>query len=1491
MDYSESIFWMLDQHGWQSTPSNLSTPGISPTTSLNIWKDDVRAHIPLRVIPELVLLVLIPFRISQLFRSRIKVLANYTGALKLVITVAIVSLQITALVLYSKHTIRQDEATIIQRVVSLVAALALCPLSFFEHGRTVKPSAILILYLIASILVDGVFILPPLFRGSTDVGLLAVVAANTSLKALLLIIESISKRNYLREPHNELSIEQTSGILSRAFLFWINSFIILGHRKILSHFDLPGLDDGLESKRLRWKMEAIWDETAKPEPENMEDGGGGALLWALLKFFRLNLMLTAIPRLMMVLFTYSQPILIHSTVNYVTNETVGSTEGQYLIVAALVIYLGMGVSFCVYYQSHNRIKVQTRGAIVGLVHAKCLTMRDGVYDGAAAVTHMSSDTDHLEKWAWLSQEIWAQLIEFFIGVAMLWSQLGWWCLTPVIVVVLLSQAARWSGRRISGAMADWQGAKQKRIALTTSTIDYLKQIKMMGVTDTVMERVQKSRMLDLDTGMSYRWIILFINLGVNGISILAPVLTLVAYAADSYLRGKSLDPATAFTSIATVTLVTTPANVILALFPQFATAYGCASRVQRYLLGPHREDKRGLLERIPRSSGPTANPGNSSIAVTYPAVMVKDLALRPVSGAGICLDGISLRLEQGSLSILYGPIGSGKTTLARAILGDITPDRGSICVSGKHMAYCAQRPWLINASIRAMVCGLADDKEIDEEWYRTVIWACGLDEDIEQLSGADLVAVGSRGATLSGGQRQRVALARAVYSRPEIIILDDVLSALDPKTEAHVAERLLGSDGLLRQMRATVILITHAAQHLPLADKILVLNNSKIEAQGTWDELQSSDHFDRIKLEKSSSVSVEDAKHVRSAPESDPMPIPQPSTSDLAGQGGGLSVYLYYFKSISLPVMVLFVSCNVLDGVALAITPSILRTWSEAGGAYTWFYMSMFALSSILSFAATVSVIWSTIIVIAPKAGKSLHHRLLTIIMRAPLSYYTTTDTGETLNRFTEDMTYVDHDLPFNLMNTFWKFSKLISQLTLLFISQGLMMIGAPFLFLVLYFLQKLYLHTSRQVRYLDIELRAQVLTNFLETLEGISHIRAFGWQAQSVEQNIRNLDVSQRAHYMMLSIQQWLTLVLDMLVAGLCVLVVSLAVVFRSTTTGGQIGIALLIIQTISGTLTRLLQAWTQLETSLGAVSRIKHLDETVLPEDKEGESFEPAAEWPHMGVIEFDNVVASYNATNTALKNVSLKILPGQRVGVCGRTGSGKSTLLLSMLRLVELDAGSITIDGQDLSTLPRETIRSRMVTIPQDAYVLDDTVRINMDPKGTASDEEMVAALEKVKLWDVLKSRALNDGDSAEPSALENGRNPLDARLHSAPLSHGQFQLFGLARALLRKTHSRILLLDEATSNVDGETDALMQGIIREEFSQHTIITIAHRLDTIRDADVIVVLDKGEIVEVGAPDDLLAKETGTREPDEGASGDGEENPTSKAWFRDMLNSTRHK
>lgn len=327
-----------------------------------------------------------------------------------------------------------------------------------------------------------------------------------------------------------------------------------------------------------------------------------------------------------------------------------------------------------------------------------------------------------------------------------------------------------------------------------------------------------------------------------------------------------------------------------------------------------------------------------------------------------------------------------------------------------------------------------------------------------------------------------------------------------------------------------------------------------------------------------------------------------------------------------------------------------------------------------------------------------------------------------------------------------------------------------------------------------------------------------------------------------MFCIQRWLNLVLDLLIGGVAILVISLAIMMKGSSTGAQIGIALNVVLAANTTVLRLVESWTQMETSLGAIARIKNFEHDTIPEDKPEENQTPAPSWPRSGKIEFRGITAAYNPDAVALRGLTMSVAPGEKVGICGRTGSGKSSLLTTLLRLIEIESGTIFIDDMDISTIPREIIRTRIIAIPQDPFIFNNTVRFNADPSGLATDSQIISALTRVQLWSILESRG-----------------GLKAQMKLQPLSQGQQQLFALARAILRRDTSRIVVLDEATSNVDSETDRLMQRIIREEFVSHTIITVAHRIETIMDSDRVAVLDKGRLVEFESPHELLKRGDG--------------------------------
>ncbi|KAM0743621.1 hypothetical protein ACQRIT_001880 [Beauveria bassiana] len=454
----------------------------------------------------------------------------------------------------------------------------------------------------------------------------------------------------------------------------------------------------------------------------------------------------------------------------------------------------------------------------------------------------------------------------------------------------------------------------------------------------------------------------------------------------------------------------------------------------------------------------------------------------------------------------------------------------------------------------------------------------------------------------------------------------------------------------------------------------------------------------------------------------------------------------------------------------------------------------------------------------------------------------------------------IDRSLPFALFQVFQAIFLLLSQCILLCIVQPFIVITLPFTILAVYLIQRVYLTTSRQLRAIDLEARALVNSSFLETLEGVATIRAFGWQQALSRDNTQKLNLSLRPDYMLTCVQRWPDLVLDLIVPGLAICIIGLGVVLKGTTTGGQIGLALNVVLQANRYILRLVSAWTRIETSLRAISRVRGFEQSVLPEEEPGQYPQPPTGWPARGAVDFVNVSASYDDSVLALDGVNLNLAPGTKVGVVGRTGSGKSSLLLTLLRLVELQGpGKVRVDGLDICDLSRNAMRARFITVPQDPmFVKTDTVRQNLDIAATdPSEEEMVRVLQRVGLWRVLLARKdrgtcsdsfsvlPEDGtrkQSALPQSVEadgveqlpcdesvsvSAAAILDLTMDSVPLSQGQEQLFSLARALLmRRTRGRVVLLDEATSSVDAETDGLMQNILHEEFREYTVVTVAHR-----------------------------------------------------------------
>lgn len=387
----------------------------------------------------------------------------------------------------------------------------------------------------------------------------------------------------------------------------------------------------------------------------------------------------------------------------------------------------------------------------------------------------------------------------------------------------------------------------------------------------------------------------------------------------------------------------------------------------------------------------------------------------------------------------------------------------------------------------------------------------------------------------------------------------------------------------------------------------------------------------------------------------------------------------------------------------------------------------------------------------------------------------------------------------------------------------------------------RLWIADTMKLRLLELEAKAPLFTHFTETLSGLATIRAFDHQGSFLQRGLELLDASQRPFYFLFCIQRWLNLVLDLVIAGLAVALVALAVELPGTTSGGAIGIALVNVLNYNQLLAELITAWTSLETSIGAVARVRNFVKETEQETQPSKSSDVAGDWPAYGTINIQGITASYRPNcEPVLKDLSLNIKPGEKVGICGRSGGGKSSLILVLLRLLDLSNGTISIDNIPINEVNREDIRSRLNVLPQDPVILPGSLRFNMDPSGSSSDTQIVSVLKRVDLWDAI-----------------HPKGGLDSEIDAVNFSHGQLQLMAFARAMIRK--GQILIMDEATSSLDEDSEALINQLIREEFADKTVLAVAHRLRTIRYFDRVAVLHSGRIAESGKPDDLLETENG--------------------------------
>ncbi|ELW62270.1 Canalicular multispecific organic anion transporter 1 [Tupaia chinensis] len=471
-------------------------------------------------------------------------------------------------------------------------------------------------------------------------------------------------------------------------------------------------------------------------------------------------------------------------------------------------------------------------------------------------------------------------------------------------------------------------------------------------------------------------------------------------------------------------------------------------------------------------------------------------------------------------------------------------------------------------------------------------------------------------------------------------------------------------------------------------------------------------------------------------------------------------------------------------------------------------------------------------------ASRTLYVQLLNNVLHLPLQFFETSPIGQIINRFTKDMFIIDTRFHYYLRT--WV------NCTLDVIGTILVIVGALPLFILgviplvfFYFnIQRYYMASSRQIRRLAGASRSPVISHFSETLSGVSTIRAFGHEQRFIRQSKDLVNENLVCFYNNVISNRWLSVRLEFLGNLMVFFAALLAVLAGDSIDSAIVGLSISYALNITQSLNFWVRKACEIETNAVSIERVCEYENM----DKEAPwimSTRPPSQWPNKGIVEFINYQVRYRDNlDLALQDITFQTQSEEKIGIVGRTGAGKSTLSNCLFRIVERSGGKIIIDGIDIATIGLHDLRGKLNIIPQDPVLFSGTLKTNLDPLDQYSDSE---------LWEVLELCHLKEFVQSLPKRLlheisEGGEN----------LSVGQRQLVCLGRALLRKT--KILILDEATASIDFETDNLVQTTIRKEFSDCTILTIAHRLHSIIDSDRVLVLDSGRIVEFETPQMLI-------------------------------------
>ncbi|XP_010545620.1 PREDICTED: ABC transporter C family member 8 [Tarenaya hassleriana] len=1244
--------------------------------------------------------------------------------------------------------------------------------------------------------------------------------------------------------HNSLNLS-TAGFFSRLTFSWINPLLSLGYRKPLAPEDIPTLVPEDEAELAYEQFSQAWDSLiADPSSNNR----GNLVFRAVLKvYFKENIVI-AVCAFLRTVSVVSLPLMLYAFVEYANSDQRDLRSGVLNLACLIILKLTESLSMRHWYFASRRSGMRIRSALMVAVYRKQLMLSSSGrkrHSTGEIVNYIAVDAYRMGEFPWWFHSGWSLMLQLLLSTAVLFGVVGTGAFPGLFLLILCGFLNLPFAKMLQNSQKQFMVSQDNRLRATSEILNSMKIIKLQSWEEEFKKLIESCR------ADEFKWLTKTQLTKAFGSFLywMSPtVVSSVVFVGCALLKSAPLNASTIFTVLATLRVMALPVRIIPEAISAIIQVNVSFNRINNFLLDDELK-KNGEIERN--------EPVKSGKAVY---IQAGNFGWDPEINIPT-LRNIDLEVKNGQKVAVCGPVGAGKSSLLHAILGEMPKVSGTVKVSGS-IAYVSQSSWIQSGTIRD---NILFGNPMESERYNAVIGACALDKDISNFEHGDLTEIGQRGLNLSGGQKQRIQLARAVYNDADVYLLDDPFSAVDAQTAG-----ILFHECVVETLREkTVILVTHQVEFLSEVDQILVMEDGRVTQSGTYGELLKvgtafqqlvSAHKDAVtvlpqvsnkKGDKDSHTKLGTIEVVENGEEeivAKNIPEVQLTREEEKETGHvGWKPFLDYIR-VSRGWFLLWSS--ILGQVGFVALQAAATYWLAFAIEIPKIGNTM--LIGIYSIISTLSAVFVylrsfTTAHLGLKASKAFFSGFTSAVFKAPMLFFDSTPVGRILTRASSDLSAVDFDIPFSFIFVVAPIIELIATILIMASVTWQVIIVALLAMVATKYVQDYYLATARELIRINGTTKAPVMNYASETSLGVVTIRAFRTVERFFKIYLKLVDADAVLFFLSNTAMEWVILRIEALQnVTLFTCALLLILIPKGYVAPGLVGLSLSYALSLTQTQVFLTQWYCTLSNSIISVERIKQYMHIPAEPPAIVEDRRPPSSWPSNGTIQLQELKIRYRPNAPlVLKGISCTFKEGTRVGIVGRTGSGKSTLISALFRLVEPASGHILIDGIDICSIGLKDLRMKLSIIPQEPTLFRGCIRTNLDPLGLYSDDEIWQALEKCQLKATVSIYFLGLGflvSRLDNRVSDEGEN----------WSVGQRQLFCLGRVLLKR--NRILVLDEATASIDSATDATLQRIIREEFANCTVITVAHRVPTVIDSDMVMVLSFGNLVEYDEPSRLI-------------------------------------